>query len=85
MITDYRKSLGSNTKWDEKLASMLTPALGNYELERVSGLTFGQEEFQFAIKHYIPESHTFKAFPIQFNHIRAKDMFNILKNAPVSQ
>ena len=83
-FAEHRKSLGSNIKWDEKLSGMLVPALGNYEMERVAGLTYCQEEFQSAIKNYIPEGHTFKAFPIQFNHRRAKDIFNVLKNAPVS-
>jgi len=63
---------------------MLLPALANYELERTIGQTFGQEEFQNAIKSYIPENHTFKAFPIQFNHRKPKEMFDTLVNAPVN-
>lgn len=63
---------------------MLAPALANYELERTTGATFGQEEFQNCIKMYIPDNHTFKAFPIQFNHRKSKEMFEILAEAPVS-
>jgi hypothetical protein len=62
---------------------MLLPALANYELERTTGSTFGQEEFQNSIKMYIPDNHTFKAFPIQFNHRRSKEMFETLVHAPV--
>jgi hypothetical protein len=28
------------------------------------GQTFANEEFQASIKNYVPEGHTFKAFPI---------------------
>jgi hypothetical protein len=70
-------------KFDDKLGNMLLPALANYELERTTGATFGQEEFQNSIKMYIPDNHTFKAFPIQFTHRRTKDMFSTLVNAPV--
>ena len=55
----------------------------NYEMERVGGVTFGNEEFQGAVKRYIPRGHTFKAFPIQFNHKNAYHMMLKIKNAPV--
>lgn len=54
-------------------------------MERTLGVTYGQEEFQYAIKNHIPENHTFKAFPIQFNHRRTHDIFNVLKGAPVCE
>jgi centrosomal protein CEP76 len=34
----------------------------------VGGSNFANKEFQEGIKHYVPEGHTFKAFPIQFTH-----------------
>ena len=40
-----RNTLGYLTEWDEVLEHMLSPALFNYELDRVAGLTFGNEEF----------------------------------------
>ena len=33
-----------------------------------AGQTFANEEFQASIKNYVPEGHSFKAFPIQFKH-----------------
>lgn len=42
--------------------------MSNYEFERISGQTFADDEFQASIKNYVPEGHTFKAFPIQFTH-----------------
>lgn len=73
------------TKFDDKLSYLLTSAVSNYELERTLSVTYGQEDFQYAIKNHIPENHTFKAFPIQFNHRRSGDIFNVLKNAPVCE
>ena len=40
-----REEDGLTTNWDDKLAYMLTPALMNYEMERLGGKTFGEEEF----------------------------------------
>jgi len=84
-LLNFRRGRGQTCKFDDKLANMLLPALANYELERTTGQTFGQEEFQNAVKSYIPENHTFKAFPIQFNHRRPKDMFDTLANAPIAE
>jgi len=33
-------------------------------MERLANVTFSGEEFKSSIKHYVPEGHTFKAFPI---------------------
>ena len=35
----------------------------------LAGTTFAADEFQASIKNYVPEGHTFKAFPIQFTHM----------------
>ncbi len=48
----------------------------NYEMERLSGKTFGEKDFKQAIKSHIPNGHTFKAFPIQFTH---NDPYRIMK------
>ena len=65
-------------KWgfasDATLSSMLVTALANYEVERVTGYTFCEEEFQSAIKGYIPQKHTFKAFPIQLTTLEPADI-----------
>ena len=31
-------------------------------------MTVAAEEFQAAVKNYVPEGHTFKALPVQFTH-----------------
>mmetsp|Transcript_23721 Transcript_23721/g.26350 ORF Transcript_23721/g.26350 Transcript_23721/m.26350 type:complete len:90 (+) Transcript_23721:101-370(+) len=53
---------------------MLSIPLHNYELERLGSITFCTNEFQSSVKNYVPEGHTFKAFPIQFNHFDINKM-----------
>ena len=53
---------------------MLSIPLHNYELERLGAETFCTGEFQSSVKNYVPEGHTFKAFPIQFNHFDINKM-----------
>lgn len=40
----------------------------------MTGQTFCEEEFQTAIKSYIPSKHTFKAFPIQLTTLDANEI-----------
>ena len=75
-ISDYRmSSMLVSTYFDEGLSYILSPALVNYELERISGLTFGNEEFKAAIAQAVPDGHTFKAFPIQVQSTDPKQIF----------
>lgn len=43
-------------------------------MERLASITFASGEFKSSIKNYVPEGHTFKAFPIQFNHFDINKM-----------
>jgi len=53
-----------STQWDAQLSYLLSTALANYEMERIGGSNFAATEFQHGIKNYVPDGHTFKAFPI---------------------
>ena len=64
-VKEFRRINKLGWKEDQVLGSILRIALTNYEVERVTGLTFCEDEFQNAIKNHIPPKHTFKAFPIQ--------------------
>lgn len=55
LIAQHREPLGLHTFWDERLSAYLTPALAAYEVERVSGAAYGNDEFQQAIKRHVPE------------------------------
>lgn len=72
MFGEHRAKIKLSFAVDEVLSSLLATALANYESERVTGQTFCEEEFQTAIKAYIPQKHTFKAFPIQLTTLDPK-------------
>ncbi len=52
------------TNWDGRLSFLISPALVNYEYERISNQTYGNEEFKQSVKNYVPEGYTFKGFPL---------------------
>jgi hypothetical protein len=63
------------------LSYLLSPALANYEFERVSNFTYGNEEFKQSVKNYVPEGYTFKGFPFQTTDIDSdKNYSSILSN-----
>jgi centrosomal protein CEP76 len=76
LIFNYRERNDLLTHWDDELSYLLSPALVNYELDRIGGVTYGNEEFQQSIKRYVPEGHTFKAFPSQFLGLKANEIMN---------
>ncbi len=85
LITHHRSEIGLATSWDDHLGYVLSPALASYELERVSGLSVGNEEFDQAVKLSIPDGHSFKAFPIQFLHRNARKAFAACLKASVAE
>lgn len=76
LISSYRERNDLLTHWDDELSYLLSPALVNYELDRIGGVTYGNEEFQQSIKRYVPEGHTFKAFPSQFLGLKPNEIMN---------
>ncbi|XP_014670926.1 PREDICTED: centrosomal protein of 76 kDa-like [Priapulus caudatus] len=80
LVAEVRRDQGLSTHWDTQLSYLLTPALAAYEMERSTGVTAGNEEFQHAIRGAVPEGHVFKGFPIQFMHRNARRIYaNSLK------
>ncbi|RMC15599.1 hypothetical protein DUI87_07801 [Hirundo rustica rustica] len=75
LVSEHRKDLGFSTVWDDQLSYLLSPALAAYELERTTGVSAGNEEFQDAIRRAVPDGHTFKGFPIHFVHRNARRAF----------
>ena len=43
----------SNTTWDNQLGYLLNQALLSYELQRISGQKFSEEEFKSSIQNYV--------------------------------
>ena len=62
----------------------MSPALEAYEYERLTGVTFGNAEFQQAVKRAVPAGHTFKGFPISFQSEDADHAFETLAAQPVA-
>lgn len=85
LVDDHRKDFGLTTVWDEELSYLLNQALASYELERATGISAGNEEFQHAIRRAIPDGHTFKGFPIQFVHRNAKRAFSTCMRSQVCE
>ena len=84
LIIGYRERMDLLTHWDDDLAYLLSPALVNYELDRIGSVTFGNEEFQQSIKRYVPEGHTFKAFPSQFLHLKINEMMSSICKSSIA-
>ncbi|TRY84949.1 hypothetical protein DNTS_019027, partial [Danionella cerebrum] len=82
LIAEHRKDLGLVTVWDDHLSYLLSAALSAYELERCTGVTCGDEEFQDAVRRAVPDGHTFKGFPIHFLHQNARRVFATSLRSP---
>lgn len=83
-IVTYRANEAqANTTWDSQLGYLLNQALISYELQRLSGQKFSEEEFKNSIQNYVPTGHSFKAFPIQFNHYNPEKMVVAISNSTV--
>ena len=84
-IANKRRSASLSTNWDDGLSYILSPALAAYEMERLTGTPFGNDEFQQSIKKAVPEGHSFKGFPILFNHISPEAMMDTLEQTKIAQ
>ncbi|XP_066039972.1 centrosomal protein of 76 kDa isoform X2 [Chamaea fasciata] len=82
LVSEQRKDLGLSTVWDDQLSYLLSPALAAYELERTTGVSAGNEEFQDAVRRAVPDGHTFKGFPIHFVHRNARRAFATCLRSP---
>lgn len=74
-IVKFRKTLDMKTSWDGKLSHLISPALVNYEFERISNMTYGNEEFKQSVKNYVPEGYTFKGYPVQTTDLDSDKIF----------
>ncbi|XP_035765877.1 centrosomal protein of 76 kDa [Neolamprologus brichardi] len=82
LVSEHRKDLDLATMWDDHLSYLLSSALSAYELERCTGVSCGNEEFQDAVRRAVPDGHTFKGFPIHFLHRNARRAFATCLRSP---
>ena len=85
MITSLRRNeLRLSTDWDDQLSYMLGPALCAYEMERLTGAAFGNDEFQDSIKRNVPEGHTFRGYPIVVNDPSPANVLGVFRRAQIA-
>lgn len=84
-ISKFRNTLNLSTQFDSKLGYLLVPALSNYESERISGITYGNEEFKQSIKNYVEDSYTFKAFPCHDINTDSISFFSLCLNSDIGK
>uniref|UniRef100_A0A3P9P591 Centrosomal protein of 76 kDa n=1 Tax=Poecilia reticulata TaxID=8081 RepID=A0A3P9P591_POERE len=82
LVSEHRKDLDLATVWDDHLSYLLSSALSAYEMERCTGVSCGNEEFQDAVRRAVPDGHTFKGFPIHFLHRNARRAFATCLRSP---
>jgi centrosomal protein CEP76 len=70
-----------STVWSDDFGYILGPALSSYESERVTGQTYGNDEFQQAIKRTVPHNCVFKGVPFQFTSLNPSIVFASLLNS----
>ena len=79
-----RNEMRVSTDWDDQLSYMLGPALCAYEMERLTGAAFGNEEFQESIKRNVPEGHTFRGYPIVVSERSASSILAVFRRATIA-
>ncbi len=79
-----RNELRLGTDWDDQLSYMLGPALCAYEMERLTGAAFGNEEFQESIKRNVPEGHTFRGYPIVVSERSPNSVLGVFRRATIA-
>ncbi|KAJ8013424.1 hypothetical protein DPEC_G00053120 [Dallia pectoralis] len=82
LVAEHRKDLGLTTVLDDHLSYVLSSALVAYEMERCTGTSCGNEEFQDAVRRAVPDGHTFKGFPVHFLHRNARRAFATCLRSP---
>ncbi len=78
-VAAWRAEHGLQTRFDSDLSLVLQPALAAYELDRATGVTFGNQDFQAAVKSKVVKGETFKAYPTCFGHADALAITAALK------
>ena len=67
-ILDWRKENSLETAYDSNLEQIVHSALLAYEWDRAVGVTFGNADFQAAVRRYVKRGEYFKGYPTCFSH-----------------
>lgn len=77
----YAKDLQSS--FDEQLSVLLQSSLASYEFDRITGISYGNTDFQSSIRSYVHHGECFKAYPTCFNHCNIEIMRRILSKTSI--
>ena len=83
-IADWRLENSLASVFDNELGLILQPALAAYELDRAVGVTFGNADFQAAVKRYVQRGEAFRGFPTCFSHTDATAIMQSLRKTPAA-
>ena len=83
-IADWRLENSLASIFDGDLGLILQPALAAYELDRAVGVTFGNADFQAAIKRYVQRGECFRGYPTCFSHADATSIMQSLRRTSAS-
>lgn len=80
LVEYYRKDHLLACVWDESLSGLLGQSLWSMEHGKLSGQStiLFSDDFQMGVKRSIPDGHTFKGFPISFNHTHPQRMMQTI-------
>ncbi|KAJ3307431.1 Centrosomal protein of 76 kDa [Kappamyces sp. JEL0829] len=87
LIEYYRKDHHQTCIWDDALSNLLGQSLWSMEYGKISGQStvLFSEDFQMGIKKSIPDGHTFKGFPMSFNHTHPQRIMQALVRSKQSR
>jgi centrosomal protein CEP76 len=84
-LNRWRKSKSLEAvPFNSQLEHCLGPALAAYENERITGASFGDDDFQASIAGCVPPKHTFRAFPLQMVQPSPGKILKFLRNSTVA-
>ena len=80
LIEFYRKDHYLSCLWDESMSQLLGQSLWSMEFGKLSGQStvLFSDDFQMGVKRSIPDGHTFKGFPMFFNHTHPQRMMQAM-------
>jgi centrosomal protein CEP76 len=83
LVEFYRKDHYLACSWDESLPTLLGQSLWSMEYGKVSGQSISHfsDDFQMGVKRSIPDGHTFKGFPMAFNHTHPQRMMQTMSKS----
>ena len=84
-LEQWRSDAGLQTRFDERLARALQPALAAYELDRAVGVSFGNDDFQASVRALVEQGECFRAYPTCFSHANAVAIMAALKRTPAAR